>query len=213
MHPGNILLDDTRAGRAPTLVLLDAGMVARLGPSDRGALLRLFAAMGAGDGRAAADALLACGRGGVVVVGVGCEPASAAAAADEPFRRAMAALFASHCRGFRTGTDVGAVLRAVLALLRDHGVPLGGPAAGALCNLLCVESFASALQPNRSLLDGCEGLLTAHRWLGDAGLRVAGGALAPGAAAARAAAQAAEWGLPWAARGAWARLAGGRAGG
>jgi len=108
----------------------------------------------------------------------------------------VGALFATHCRGFRSGADVGAVLRATLAAMRAHRVSLDGRAAASLVNLLCIESFAAALQPRHSLLDGSEVQLRAYALLGGTGLGALSAALSPGLAACRRLDEALRWGLP-----------------
>jgi len=194
LHPGNILLRE-RQGRAPQLVLVDAGMVDTLSPPEAAAFVGLFSAMGAGDGRAAADALLACGEAQRAMEG---PPEAAAAAAErhEAFRCACARLFDSHCRGFRSGADVGGVLRATLAAMRQHRVSLDGRAAAALVNLLCIESFAAALQPQASLLDGAEAHLRLYNALGERTFALLLKAASPALALARRVDEALRWGLP-----------------
>jgi aarF domain-containing kinase len=197
LHPGNILLRE-RPGAPPVLVLVDAGMVDELSARDRETFVGLFTAMGAGDGRAAAAALLGFAAR---------QPAPPAARAA--FADAMDDLFARHCRGFRTGADVGVVLRASLGAVREHGVRIDGRFATAVVNLLCIESFASALDPGYSILDGSELLLRAHAAVGPRALGAAMHAAAPAIAAARAVSEALTWRLPHAARAAWAAARGG----
>ncbi len=191
LHPGNILLREA-PGAPPVLVLVDAGMVDELTPCERDTFVGLFHAMGAGDGRAAAASLLRFAA---------TQPASDASRAA--FADTLDALFARHCRGFRTGADVGAVLRAALGAVREHGIRIDGRYATAVVNLLCIESFASALDPEYSILDGSEALLRAHAALGPRLLGAALAASAPALAAARAASDALLWRLPHAARAAW----------
>lgn len=183
LHPGNIMLRQ-KAGRAPVLVLVDAGMVDVLSAQERAAFVGLFQAMGEGDGAAAAGALLECGSG----------PPDAAR--DDAFKASLAKLFDSHCRGFRTGTDVGAVLRATLSELRHHQIRIDGRSAAALVNLLCIESFAEALQPDYNILDGSEGLLRAHKMLGPTALRFAAAATSPAVAAYREVSEMISWRVP-----------------
>jgi aarF domain-containing kinase len=191
LHPGNILLREL-PGRAPQLVLVDAGMVDSLSPAEAASFVGLFRAMGAGDGRAAAGALLACGELQRCAGG-----GAADAARHEAFRGSVAKLFSEHCRGFRTGADVGVVLRATLGCLREHTVMLDGRTAAALVNLLCIESFASALQPQLSLLDGSELLLRGYGLLGPRALGFAVAAASPALAAGRRLEEALRWGLPF----------------
>lgn len=203
LHPGNILLRQT-PGRWPRLTLVDAGMVDRLSRDESNAFVGLFRAMGDGDGRAAARALLACGELRVSEGGASGALSIADVARHAAFEDSLDALFGKHCRGFRTGADVGAVLRATLGALREHRVRLDGRAAAALVNLLCVESFAAALDPQYSLLDGSELLLRAHGALGSDALGVAAAAAAPALAALRAADELLTCRLPFVARGAFA---------
>ena len=202
MHAGNILLE-TVPGRAPKLVLVDAGMVDRLSSAEAEAFASLFLAFGHADGLAAADALFACCK----THKAGDEPsldsvprASTDANAREQQRialgQSMQRVFDTHCRGFRTGADVGAALRGTLGALREHAVRLDGKSAATLVNLLCVQSFAHALDPDYCLLDASEGVLRAHAVLGTATLRLISAAVSPAVATARAVHEAFVWRLP-----------------
>jgi ubiquinone biosynthesis protein len=59
-HPGNILI--TGSAEAPVVALIDLGLVGRLSPKLRDRLIDLVLAIGRGDYRAMADALVAIGR-------------------------------------------------------------------------------------------------------------------------------------------------------
>jgi predicted unusual protein kinase regulating ubiquinone biosynthesis (AarF/ABC1/UbiB family) len=115
----------------------------------------------------------------------------------------MEHLFRHHCRGFRTGADVGAVLRASLSAVREHGVRIDGRFATAVVNLLCIEAFATALDPSYSVLDHSELMLRAHAALGPQALGGVLHAAAPALAAYGAARDALTWRLPHALRTGW----------
>ena len=200
MHAGNILLD-TVPGRAPTLVLVDAGMVDSLSSQEADAFAALFMAFGTADGLAAADALFACckthdGADGAINTGSGGRVPAEHEAQRQALGRSMQRVFDTHCRGFRSGADVGAALRGTLGALREHRVRLDGKSAATLVNLLCVQSFAHALDPTYCLLDASEGVLRAHKLLGTPTLRLLSAAASPAVAAARAAQEALVWRLP-----------------
>lgn len=126
LHPGNIMLRE-EPGRMPTLVLVDAGMVDVLSEQEQANFVGLFRAMGKGDGREAARRLL-----GFSEVQPGAPETQAA------FAEAMDGIFREHCRGFRTGTDVGNVLGEILAALRQYQARGGGEGTGLshACSLL-----------------------------------------------------------------------------
>lgn len=108
LHPGNIMLRE-EAGKPPTLVLLDAGMVDVLSEREQDNFVGLFRAMGKGDGREAARRLLGFSEtqpGGPEV--------------QARFGDDMDGIFREHCRGFGTDVDVGNVLSKILASLRTH---------------------------------------------------------------------------------------------
>ena len=97
LHPGNILVtfDDTKK----QLTLVDAGMVASLTPEESLNFIGILSALGAGDGRKAAEAVL--GFGGPR------EPSED----DELFTEEIIELFSRICKGYGNEVDVGAVLR------------------------------------------------------------------------------------------------------
>ncbi|GMH71689.1 hypothetical protein TL16_g05720 [Triparma laevis f. inornata] len=95
LHPGNILVtfDDTKK----QLTLVDAGMVASLTPEESLNFIGLLSALGAGDGRKAAEAVL--GFGGPRV------PSED----DEKFTEETIKLFSRICKGYGNDVDVGEV--------------------------------------------------------------------------------------------------------
>ena len=78
------------------------------------------------------------------------------------------------------------MLRALLGALREHSVRVDARYATAVVNLLCIESFASKLDPGYNLLDQSEALLKAHELLGQRTLAAALPLLSPALAGARA---------------------------
>ncbi len=154
LHPGNILLHAPADGQ-PRLTLLDVGMVARLTRSESDAFIGLLHAMGAGDGAAAARAVLRFSEAQTCVE----DGAVAAFTAD------MADLFVERCRGFGTGVEFGSVLRGVLGLVRTHRVALDANYMTLVMNVLCLEGMAAALLPDYNVLDAARPLLSAHRRL------------------------------------------------
>ncbi len=130
-------------------------MVARLTRSESDAFIGLLHAMGAGDGAAAARAVLRFSEAQTCVE----DGAVAAFTAD------MADLFVERCRGFGTGVEFGSVLRGVLGLVRTHRVALDANYMTLVMNVLCLEGMAAALLPDYNVLDAARPLLSAHRRL------------------------------------------------
>jgi len=151
LHPGNILLHaPPRAD--PTLVLIDAGMVARLRPIESKNFIGFLQAVGAGDGARAARAVLGFSDQQT------CED-------RDGFATDMAEFFRTDCRGYFTGVEFGHVLRGVLGLVRKHKVALDANYMTLVMNVLCLEGMARALLPDYNVLDAARPLLTAHKRL------------------------------------------------
>ena len=159
MHPGNILLD-ARAGRqrraGPRIVMLDVGMVARLTRAESRAFIALLHAMGAGDGAAAARAVLRFAARQEVCVG---------RERVRAFTADMRDLFAARCRGYGTGVEFGSVLRGVLGHVRTHRVTVEANYMTLVMNVLCLESMAKELLPAYNVLDAARPVLATQRRL------------------------------------------------
>eukprot|EP00611_Tribonema_gayanum_P008652 TRINITY_DN1824_c2_g1_i1.p1 TRINITY_DN1824_c2_g1~~TRINITY_DN1824_c2_g1_i1.p1 ORF type:complete len:579 (+),score=217.37 TRINITY_DN1824_c2_g1_i1:170-1906(+) len=163
LHPGNIMVytgpdEPWDARPIPRLVLVDVGMVAQLEPAESDAFIALLQCLGAGDGAAAARAVLRFAARQT------CAPGDAAA-----FESDMAELFTRVCGGYGTGVDVGVVLRGVLGLVRRHRVRIDVNYATLIMNVLCLDGLAAGLLPSYSILDNARPLLEAHRALGRRG--------------------------------------------
>jgi len=156
LHPGNILLD-AEPGRPYRIVLLDVGMVARLTPQESDAFIGLLHAIGAGDGRAAAKAVLAFSTTPQEV----CNTRERICV----FSDDMHALFLERCRGFGTNVQFGEVLRGVLGLVRTHRVSIEANYMTLVMNVLCLEGMAGSLLPAYNVLDAARPLLAAHKLL------------------------------------------------
>ena len=147
LHPGNILVKYGDGDKVLTLV--DAGMVASLTPDESLNFIGLLSALGAGDGRAAADAVLGFGK----------------SSPNEDFSAEVVELFSRICRGYGTEVDVGEVLRGVLGLVQKHKIRIGANYATLVVNVLCIESMAKKLVPTYNVLDAAKPLLGAYRRL------------------------------------------------
>mmetsp|Transcript_25313 Transcript_25313/g.100894 ORF Transcript_25313/g.100894 Transcript_25313/m.100894 type:complete len:219 (-) Transcript_25313:286-942(-) len=99
LHPGNLLYDDRHSDN---VVLVDAGMVARLDERETEAFIGLVEALGAADAPAAARCVRLFSPANAAM------PPAAVAAFDAD----MVALFRERCRGYGTGVDFGDVGRA-----------------------------------------------------------------------------------------------------
>ena len=108
-------MDTCVHAQMPRIVLLDVGMVARLTRQEAGAFIGLLHAMGAGNGVAAAHAVLRFAAKQEVCVG---------ATRVRAFATDMDSLFNERCRGFGTAVEFGSVLRGVLGLARKHSITL-----------------------------------------------------------------------------------------
>ena len=92
--------------------------------------------------------------------------------------------------------QVGDVLRATLAAVREHNVRVDARYATAVINLLCIESFASKLDPEYNLLDESEPLLRAHAALGQRALQAVLPLISPAVAGFRYLEETLLWRVP-----------------
>ena len=163
---GNIMLDvltsdlakkeatssTTAASDKLGITLVDAGMVAQLNDEESSTFIGILAALGEGDGRAAAEFAL---RFSIENNMRERERAQ--------FVQEMISLFAEKCRGYGTNVDVGEVLRCVLSLIRIHHVRIDANYATLVVNVLCVESLARRVCPSYNVLDAAKPLLQTYR--------------------------------------------------
>ena len=137
------------------VVLVDAGMVASLGVDEQRNFVGFLAALGEGDGRDA----------GRFVLRWSTAQTCAAAEAQAAFVEAMAGFFATDCRGYGTGVDLGHVLRGVLTIVRQHQVRVDVNYATLVMNALCLDGLAASILPEYNVLDAAKPLLRAFaRW-------------------------------------------------
>jgi len=155
LHPGNILINysPTRGIVDAKIVLVDAGMVAKLRPEEQRNFVGLLEAIGEGDGREAAQHLLLFSSSQTCV----------SAAQQAAFTKDMDDYFRLNCHGYGTNVDLGSVLRGVLDLVRRHGVRVDVNYATLVMNALCLDGMAKVLLPGYNVLDGGKALLRAHR--------------------------------------------------
>ena len=165
LHPGNIMLDVEdpvldRHGQLSlpnstqqlSVTLVDAGMVAQLTEEESNIFIGLLAAIGEGDGRAAAELSLRFSIENKM-----------RERKKKKYVRDMERLFAERCRGYGTNVDVGDVLRGVLTLIRRYKVRIDANYATLVINALCVESLATRVCPTYNLLDASKPLLQGYR--------------------------------------------------
>ncbi|CAM9525132.1 unnamed protein product [Ectocarpus fasciculatus] len=154
LHPGNILVHAPKDGTsAPRLVLVDAGMVAKLYGQQQRHFVRLLECLGSGDGIAAGQAVLQFSTKQTCVG----EHEQAAFLAE------MDSVFKERCRGYHTNVDVGDILRGVLTCVRRHSVRVDVEYATLILNILCLDGMSKVLLPTYNILDGAQSLLEAHR--------------------------------------------------
>ena len=158
LHPGNILVQEGGGGDKVAaiddksirkIVLVDAGMVAELLPSEQRNFIGLLGAMGNGNGVAAAECVLHF---------------SSLYSAYTPetktaFKFDMAELFASVCKGYGHNVNIGDVLRGVLNLARIHRITIESNYATLVMNAMCLDGLAGMLLPSYNILDGAKPLL------------------------------------------------------
>ena len=154
-----------RAPRDYRIVMVDAGMVARLTRQEQRNFIGLLTAMGEGSGRDAARHLLHFSSASETYT-----PAQRGA-----FEADMTALFAQVCRGYGRNTDIGQALRGILNLCRVHKVSIDANYATLVMNALCLDGMAKLLLPQYNVLDSAEGLLRMNKWVSRVPFGMGGG--------------------------------------
>lgn len=177
----NILLHSEDKGE-PRLVLVDAGMVARLTDEERETFIGLLEALGEGDGARAAQHVLAFSKTQTcqgedqenftkAMVQVGSmDREGGHSCLTMPLDRLgppslcclVSQIFKEKCRGYGTNVSIGDVLRDVLRIVREYGLRVDVNYATLVINLLCIEGIATALDPSYNLLDRAQPLLWPH---------------------------------------------------
>lgn len=134
------------------IVLVDAGMVARLVPEEQKNFIGLLEAMGEGKGDEAANH--------VMKFSVGPRYNTATKFA---FRKDMKKLFSTDCKGYGNNVDIGVALRGILNLVRTHQITIDANYATLVMNCLCLDGMARSLLPTYNILDGAKPLLRFNR--------------------------------------------------
>ena len=169
-HPGNIMIQEmTNKGvqsDEARIVLVDAGMVARLTVTEQEHFIGLLEAMGEGLGREAAHHVTRFSANQQY------SPAQRSAFADS-----MENLFEEKCRGYHTGIHLGEVLRGLLTLVRVHRITIEANYATLMMNAMCLDGLATQLIPGYNVIDGAKSLLRYHRRCNRALGKTAGQAL------------------------------------
>lgn len=149
LHPGNILIHTTTEHK---IVLVDAGMVAKLLDAEKENFIGFLEALGEGNGAEAATHVLQFSSN--------LHPDTNKAA----FTEDMDTLFKRVCRGYGTHVDIGNVLRSVLKLIREHRISIDVNYATLIMNVLCLDGLAQSLIPGYNILDAAKPLLQFHRF-------------------------------------------------
>jgi len=136
------------------IVLVDAGMVARLLPDEQFNFIGFLEAMGQGDGKDAANRVMMWSSDAHKFYS---EKQKVA------FRADMDALFKRICRGYGHNVSIGEVLRGVLTLVRIHKITVEANYATLVMNALCLDGMAQNLMPSYNILDGAKPLLKFNR--------------------------------------------------
>ena len=171
LHPGNIFLRQfdlngrviapsehlsmkDGSGLRNQIVLLDAGMVARLVDQEQENFIGLLQSMGRGRGDEAAEHILKFSSRRDYDV-----------KQRTDFTKDMVKLFSKTCRGYHTNVNIGEVLKGILQLVRVHRITIEANYATLVMNALCLDSLAGNLIPSYNILDGAKQLLVFHRIL------------------------------------------------
>jgi aarF domain-containing kinase len=134
------------------IVLVDAGMVARLVPEEQKNFVGLLEAMGEGRGDEAADCVMRFSN----------KP-NYDKKTKLAFRSDMKTLFLTACKGYGHNVDIGFALRGILNLVRIHQITIDANYATLVMNALCLDGMASSLLPTYNILDGAKPLLRFNR--------------------------------------------------
>ena len=134
------------------IVLVDAGMVARLVPNEQKNFIGLLEAMGEGKGDEAANHVMKFSN----KKGYDKETTIA-------FRSDMKELFLKDCKGYGFDVNIGIALRGILNLVRIHKITIDANYATLVMNCLCLDSMAHSLLPTYNILDGAKPLLRFNR--------------------------------------------------
>jgi aarF domain-containing kinase len=149
LHPGNILIQDEKKTR---IVLVDAGMVARLLPKEQKNFIGLLEAMGEGRGDEAADHIMQFTSKPEYNLDT-----------KKSFRKDMKEMFSISCKGYGKNVDIGVALREILNLVRVHKITIDANYATLIMNALCLDGMAMSLLPSYNILDGAKPLLRFNR--------------------------------------------------
>lgn len=134
------------------IVLVDAGMTARLVVQEQRNFIGLLEAMGEGRGDEAADHVMKFS-----------DNAKYSKSTRTAFRKDMKLLFAIDCRGYGNNVDIGLALRGILNLIRIHKITIDANYATLVMNCLCLDGMAQSLLPTYNILDGAKPLLRFNR--------------------------------------------------
>jgi aarF domain-containing kinase len=141
--------------------LVDAGMVAQLDDDESTNFIGLISALGEGDGRAAAEAILRF-KNNIEEYEGDNDHNNLTLLEREGFIEDVIDLFEERCRGYGTNVDFGSVLRGVLGIVKKHHIQLGANYATLVVNALCIESLAKRVCPSYNVLDASKPLLKAY---------------------------------------------------
>ena len=151
-HPRRRSKSKRAKGVANRIVLVDAGMVARLVPTEQRNFIGLVEAIGEGKGAEAADHVMRFTAKPVYNKQTRIN-----------FRRDMKDLFDKVCKGYGHNVNLGETLRGILHLVRINKITIDANYATLVMNALCLDSLAASLSPTYNIIDGAKPLLRFHR--------------------------------------------------
>lgn len=162
--------DVSKAAKAPggfygQVTLVDAGMVAQLDDDESANFIGLISALGEGDGRAAAEALMNFNNDNKLEEN---DPNLKVLTGEEreAFVQDIIILFKERCQGYGTNVEFGDVLRGILGIVKKHKIQMGANYATLVVNALCMDSLAKRVCPSYNLLDASKPMLRAYQKTG-----------------------------------------------
>lgn len=152
LYVGNIIVRSDRNDN-PSLVLVDAGMVAQLTNSEKRNFIGLLECIGIGNGVEAAMYIMDFSVNNNYPIEL-----------RRRFTDEISSFFTATTKGYGKGVDIGTTLRGILTLVRKYQISIDANYATIIMNALCLDSLAHMLMPTYNIIDGAKPLLQTHRF-------------------------------------------------